>query len=133
MNEIEKAAERYRREAYQPGHFGEADYRNTGYLTSEQGWDDRVKLSNWAVEQLRPDDSEAIDAAWLESVGCKWNEKAQAFYLMHHRLIIAVRLSGQWWMEFDSTYGGTVGTYNKLATKGAFRKVCAALGVKLKG
>ena len=44
--EISIAADRYAREAYAPGHFGDPDYRNLGYLTSEDGWSDRVVLSN---------------------------------------------------------------------------------------
>lgn len=54
---VREALERYRREAYATGHFGDPEYRNVGYLTSEGGWSDRAILANaYAAEHPEPPD-----------------------------------------------------------------------------
>ncbi len=89
---------------------------------------DERELAKWALTLLDPT---PIDDEWLRAVGFKWHDKSVAYWLMHHRLIVAVRLSGQWWMEFDATYSGRVGTYNDLKTRGDVRMVCRSLHIKL--
>ena len=86
------------------------------------------EVAGWALPLL---DETEITEQWLESVGFKWKAPAAAWYFAHRRLIIAVRTNGQWWLEFDATYCGKVGTYNRMKTRGQLRLAVVSLGITL--
>lgn len=72
-----------------------------------------------------------IDETWLESVGFQWRKESSAFLFRHHRLYVLLRTSGQWWLEFDASYCGKVGTYNRLKTRGDVRLTFRAIAIPL--
>lgn len=92
-----------------------------------QSADEQRLIAAW----LALHDETPIDEAWLKSVGFEWREKSLAFFIRHHRLWMFVRVSGQWWLDFEGTYCGKVGTYSTLLTRGQVRKALDVFGIEL--
>jgi hypothetical protein len=135
MSDVREAAKRYRAEAYQPGHFGNADRRNVGYLTSEQGWQDRVTLSNWAVEQILHDDEEPLSEEWLRSVGFGYCAHWGAMNIGDWRNSMALEWDhGKWSLRACRKGGGCDFRYELPAptNRHQLRSLCRSLGVQLR-
>lgn len=126
---VREAAERYRRNAYVKGHFGDDEYRNVGYLSSSDGWNDRAKLSNAYLAEHQADECETITDEWLREVGfVRYTDQSDACYLPADgcKPVVGIAFRGEWLI--NGTFIGT-----KFKTRGQLRKLLEALGVKKKG
>jgi hypothetical protein len=81
----------------------------------------------WLAEHPA-DDGEAIDAGWLEAVGVRMyaNDSVVIGYVRHPELDLCVEFFHDGRVQVN---GGIV----LATTRGAVRRLCAALGVELKG
>lgn len=62
---------------------------------------------------LQPGETPITRAA-MEAVGAKWHDKWTACVFRHHRMSLAVRECGHFWMSFDSMMGGSMSAYRDL-------------------
>lgn len=120
--ELRATAERYRREAYKPGHFGELDHRNVGYLTSDDGWADRVILAEAYLAEHHADDDEEVTAEWEQSLVLAGDFAGYKIVKVEHGHLIVDSPTG------DRRQYGAYKT-----TRGDLRRLCAALGIELEG
>lgn len=93
--------------------------------------DARLIAEQWLAEHPA-DDEEAIDEAWLKSVGFKWEQESASFRAHYRGLLLYVRVNGQFWLYLDSTYGGRVVPRSKVSSRRDVRTVATALGINLK-
>lgn len=134
-DEVREALERYRREAYTEGRFGDPGARNVGYLTGEQGWNDRVVLSNAFVADHPPDDADPVTEAWAEANGATrpyGGEYADEWYW---RIKTSDRLGTHVVLKFKPNRPIALGICGATVvvnpTRGDVRRLCSALGMKL--
>ena len=132
---VREAAERYRANAYLPGHFGSAAYRNAGYITSEDGWADRMILSNWAVEQIAADDDLPITAEWIVSIGAKSTDHKDKFrfYRSDYSLKIGLwSVVDGWKVMLEHREEWATCIVRGLKTRDDLRNLARALRIELK-
>lgn len=93
---------------------------------------------NYAVAALNPEPLPAADGATaitdeaLRAEGFDWSDESAAFVMRIGRLSLWIRIKngkGTWWLYFDSTYGGRVGSYRALQNIEELRAFVHLLGV----
>lgn len=84
------------------------------------------------IDLPQEDDAEQITEDWLIAMGFM-STRQYGYVLRDRRMAMCVSLDGSLSLDFDATFGGSFGTYDKFATRGAIRRVASAIGFQTFG
>lgn len=147
-DEVRESYARYAHNAYPVGHFGDTEKRNVGYLSSDEGWNDRRVLAEAMCAILsrpgiegrkgadgwRPfDEDEPVTPKWMEDelniYDCHAARDLKRYELFHEgtvRVLFHACAGPLCWEP--SIWVGTK-QLNAKPTRGAVRQLLAALGI----